>query len=118
MGGAPRIEVTSPVLVIRRSRVGGSIGAIDRLQNALRALRWIGAGKLNSRLFNLSAIVNRTSAKTVWKATIMGQVYHPKATQKTRLIDLVEEAGLDVTDWGNFARGDKWAAANPKYCYE
>jgi 5-methylcytosine-specific restriction enzyme A len=35
-----------------------------------------------------------------------------------RVFDLVREAGLDVSAWGNFSRGPKWAAANPKYCYE
>lgn len=41
-----------------------------------------------------------------------------KPTTKNRVIDLVEAAGVDVSDWGKFARGPKWAAANPKYCYE
>lgn len=41
-----------------------------------------------------------------------------KPTDKRRVMDLVEEAGVDVSDWGKFARGAKWAAANPKYCYE
>lgn len=35
-----------------------------------------------------------------------------------RVMDLVEAAGIDVSDWANFSRGAKWAAANPKYCYE
>jgi HNH endonuclease len=41
-----------------------------------------------------------------------------KPTSKNRVIDLVEAAGIDVSDWARFARGAKWAAANPKYCYE
>lgn len=41
-----------------------------------------------------------------------------KPTQKARVIDLVEAAGLDVSDWGNFKGGIKRAATNPKYCYE
>ena len=41
-----------------------------------------------------------------------------KPTTKNRVIDLVESAGVDVSEWGKFARGPKWAAANPKYCYE
>lgn len=41
-----------------------------------------------------------------------------KPTTKNRVIDLVQAAGVDVSDWGQFARGVKWAAANPKYCYE
>jgi 5-methylcytosine-specific restriction protein A len=32
--------------------------------------------------------------------------------------DLVEAAGVDVTDWGNFKGGQKYASRNPKYCYE
>ena len=34
-----------------------------------------------------------------------------------RIIDLVREAGVDVSDWGNFKGGQKKAASNPKYCY-
>jgi 5-methylcytosine-specific restriction enzyme A len=37
---------------------------------------------------------------------------------KNRVIDLVKATGVDVSDWKNFARGQKWEAANPKYCYE
>jgi 5-methylcytosine-specific restriction protein A len=33
-------------------------------------------------------------------------------------MDLVQEAGLDVSDWGNYADGTRSPAANPKYCYE
>lgn len=33
-------------------------------------------------------------------------------------MDLVREAGVDVTDWGNWTGGGAKAAANPKYCYE
>lgn len=48
----------------------------------------------------------------------MGQLEDLKPIEKRRVIDLVKEAGLDVSDWANYARGPKWAAANPKYCYE
>jgi 5-methylcytosine-specific restriction protein A len=41
-----------------------------------------------------------------------------KPQENLRVIDLVEEAGLDVSDWGNFAGGQAKAASNPKYCYE
>jgi hypothetical protein len=41
-----------------------------------------------------------------------------KPTNQNRVIDLVEAAGVDVEDWGKFARGAKYAASNPKYCYE
>lgn len=33
-------------------------------------------------------------------------------------MDLVREAGVDVSDWGNFRGGPARAASNPKYCYE
>jgi hypothetical protein len=41
-----------------------------------------------------------------------------KPKKRQRIMDLVEEAGVDITDWANIKRGKKWAAANPKYCYE
>lgn len=34
-----------------------------------------------------------------------------------RVIDLVAEAGVDVSDWANVKGGEKNAASNPKYCY-
>jgi 5-methylcytosine-specific restriction protein A len=41
-------------------------------------------------------------------------------TEKTRVIDLVRAAGVDVSDWANFKKGKnkKKAGVNPKYCYE
>jgi 5-methylcytosine-specific restriction protein A len=41
-----------------------------------------------------------------------------KPMVKERVIDLVSAAGIDVSDWGKFAAGEKRAASNPKYCYE
>lgn len=41
-----------------------------------------------------------------------------RPTEHRRVMDLVQEAGLDVSDWGNYAGGPTRAAANPKYCYE
>tara|TARA_R110002073_G_scaffold228661_2_gene389422 strand:- start:207 stop:1076 length:870 start_codon:yes stop_codon:yes gene_type:complete len=35
-----------------------------------------------------------------------------------RVMDLVAEAGIDVSDWVNFKGGEEKAASNPKYCYE
>lgn len=35
-----------------------------------------------------------------------------------RVIDLVQAAGLDVSDWANFPGGKERASTNPKYCYE
>ncbi len=35
-----------------------------------------------------------------------------------RVMDLVRDAGVDVSDWANVKGGEDNAAANPKYCYE
>lgn len=35
-----------------------------------------------------------------------------------RVMDLVADAGVDISDWANFRGGAAKAAANPKYCYE
>jgi 5-methylcytosine-specific restriction enzyme A len=40
-----------------------------------------------------------------------------RPTGQNRVIDLVQAAGIDVSDWGNFKRGPKFAAVNPRYCY-
>jgi 5-methylcytosine-specific restriction protein A len=48
----------------------------------------------------------------------MEQLDDLRPVDRRRVFDLVKEAGLDVSDWANFARGRAWAAANPKYCYE
>ena len=39
-------------------------------------------------------------------------------TQFLRIMDMVRDAGVDVSDWGNFKGGLSRAASNPKYCYE
>ncbi len=44
------------------------------------------------------------------------ETIRPKS--KGRVYDLVREAGLDVSDWGNFSGGERDAARNPRYCYE
>jgi 5-methylcytosine-specific restriction enzyme A len=41
-----------------------------------------------------------------------------KPEAKTNIIDLVAEAGIDVSDWSNYKNGAKNPGANPKYCYE
>jgi hypothetical protein len=41
-----------------------------------------------------------------------------KPKKHQRVIDLVRDAGLDVTDWSNYKNGKKNPGANPKYCYE
>jgi 5-methylcytosine-specific restriction enzyme A len=38
--------------------------------------------------------------------------------QHQRVMDLVREAGIDVSDWKNFKGGKQKASVNPKYCYE
>lgn len=39
-----------------------------------------------------------------------------RPTQRSLVMDLVAEAGLDVSDWANYA--GKHPASNPRYCYE
>ncbi len=41
-----------------------------------------------------------------------------KPTCRLLVMDLVRDAGLDVSDWANFRGGKKGAASNPRYCYE
>lgn len=41
-----------------------------------------------------------------------------KPEVRLRVMDLVAEAGIDVSDWANFKGGKEKAASNPKYCYE
>jgi hypothetical protein len=41
-----------------------------------------------------------------------------RPSSRRRVIDLVRDAGIDVSDWANYGNGRKPAAANPKYCYE
>ncbi len=48
----------------------------------------------------------------------MSKLDELKPTEKPRVIDLVSAAGIDVTDWANFAGGEERAASNPKYCYD
>lgn len=40
-----------------------------------------------------------------------------RPTGRNRVIDLVQAAGVDVSDWSNSTRGAKYASVNPKYCY-
>lgn len=39
-----------------------------------------------------------------------------KPTEKRQVYDLLQDAGMDVSDWSNYKR-PKVPAANPKYCY-
>ncbi len=47
-----------------------------------------------------------------------GQIEQLRPTGRRRVIDLVRDAGIDVSDWSNFKGGAARAATNPKYCYE
>ena len=38
--------------------------------------------------------------------------------ERHRVMDLVAEAGVDVSDWANGKGGAAKATANPRYCYE
>lgn len=46
------------------------------------------------------------------------QLIDLKPTSHRKIIELVEVAGIDVSDWPNFKGGAEKAASNPKYCYE
>lgn len=50
----------------------------------------------------------------------MMQLQEIKPIQHQRVMDLVRDAGVDVSDWANFRDGLKpeKSASNPKYCYE
>lgn len=41
-----------------------------------------------------------------------------KPTKLHFIMDLVAQAGIDVSDWSNFKGGPTKARVNPKYCYE
>src|ERR1700734_2693556 len=41
-----------------------------------------------------------------------------RPTAKPRQENLVEQTGIDVSDWGNMRGGASRAACNPRYCYE
>ena len=41
-----------------------------------------------------------------------------KPSKRQRVYDLVQDTGVDVSDWSNMKGGERKAAANPKYCYE
>jgi 5-methylcytosine-specific restriction protein A len=43
---------------------------------------------------------------------------HLAPVEHHRVIDLVQEAGIDVSDWANCSGGAARAAVNPKYCYQ
>ena len=41
-----------------------------------------------------------------------------RPTKQRRLMDLVEQAGLDVRDWADCEGGEAMAASNPRFCHE
>lgn len=50
----------------------------------------------------------------------MSELSKLKPQSRQRIMDLVQEAGIDVDDWSIFKQGrnEARAASNPKYCYE
>lgn len=38
--------------------------------------------------------------------------------RRERVYDLLQQVGMDVSDWSNYKKGATAPAANPKYCYE
>lgn len=47
----------------------------------------------------------------------MAQLKDIKPTERPRLMDLLVETGIDVSDWANCSGGTAKAASNPRYCY-
>lgn len=41
-----------------------------------------------------------------------------RPTEKINLINLVQAAGIDISDWANYGDGNKPPSQNPRYCYE
>jgi len=41
-----------------------------------------------------------------------------KPTRPLHIIDLVQQAGVDISAWSTSKRGEKGASMNPRYCYE
>lgn len=48
----------------------------------------------------------------------MSDLLSLRPSQHRRVMDLLEEAGVDVSDWANYADNGRGPAANPRYCYE
>jgi 5-methylcytosine-specific restriction protein A len=48
----------------------------------------------------------------------MAALLTPRRKKRTRLYDLVREAGVDVEDWKKSSKNPNRVASNPKYCYE
>jgi len=41
-----------------------------------------------------------------------------RPSKRELVYDLLQQVGMDVSDWSNYARGETAPAANPRYCYE
>lgn len=41
-----------------------------------------------------------------------------KPSKRELVYDLLQQVGMDVSDWSNYAKGETAPAANPRYCYE
>ncbi|MGL6211183.1 MAG: hypothetical protein ACRC14_15285, partial [Paracoccaceae bacterium] len=48
----------------------------------------------------------------------MKEIEGLRPTEKPTVMQLVKEAGIDVSDWANLQGGAARASTNPKYCYE
>jgi 5-methylcytosine-specific restriction protein A len=59
-----------------------------------------------------------TSSHDNFSGDTMSQLDELKPTEKRLVIDLVREAGVDISDWANYKGGARRASTNPKYCYE
>jgi 5-methylcytosine-specific restriction enzyme A len=46
----------------------------------------------------------------------MSELSNLKPTKMCNIMDLVRDAGVDVSDWANFKGGERKAASNPNYC--
>lgn len=47
----------------------------------------------------------------------MSELQSLKPRVQLHVMDLVHDAGIDVSDWGNFRGGPRRAKSNPRYCY-
>ncbi len=47
----------------------------------------------------------------------MNTIESLRPQKRLHVMDLVREAGIDVSDWANFKGGKERARSNPKYCY-
>jgi 5-methylcytosine-specific restriction enzyme A len=60
----------------------------------------------------------RTSPLTFIERMTMSNLSDIEPREAKRVMDLLREAGFDVSDWANFKGGAENAASNPRHCYE